>query len=293
MLVDVTVQLGSALDAGGERCGVSDGVLEQLDLFARPVDLSRPENRRQVRVRSPLNVGHDALCTLAENVAADMELSAAGSERAFAVTAPPPLPATIDTHILNQRLVELLDLRGDDWLAVLAPHGGNIERRTDQQAEQLAMDPRLRRRTPSLWRCRGTGADAFDRWHITSTDISEHSFPALGLLATNRFTHAVAFHGYDVDPKPGARPLDVIVGGRATRALKTRIRDEIRTAVPRELAETVDLAPARHPLGARQPENLVNRFTRAGGVQIEQSPAARVHWQEIAAAVAAALAPRY
>lgn len=252
MLVDVTVQLGSELDDRGERCGVSAGVVEQLGLFDGDVDLSLPAHRRQVRVRSPLNRDHDALCTLAANVAADMELSAEGCERALAVTAPPPFAATLDTAILNPRLVESLDLRTGHWLAVLAPHGGDIERQTDLQADQLARDPRLRHRTPSLWRCRGTGGDAFDRWHITSTDISEHSFPALGLLAANRFTHVVAFHGYGTDPKPDGRPL-----------------------------------------GALQRENVVNRFTRAGGVQIEQSAAAREHWEDIAAAVAAALARSY
>ena len=64
-------------------------------------------------------------------------------------------------------------------LVVIAPHGGNIEKFTDLQAdyvrEQFSPD------RVSGWICKGfkKGGGAYDRWHITSTDISENSFPKL------------------------------------------------------------------------------------------------------------------
>ena len=64
-------------------------------------------------------------------------------------------------------------------LIVIAPHGGDIERHTDEQAERVGK--RLSSKCVSVWVCKGFKNDggAFDRWHITSTDISEDSFPKL------------------------------------------------------------------------------------------------------------------
>jgi hypothetical protein len=64
---------------------------------------------------------------------------------------------------------------------------------------------------------------AFDRWHITSTDIHEASFPLLNSVISRGFTYAVAFHGFD-DPEI---PFDILIGGAAPYSLK----QEIDTAV--------------------------------------------------------------
>jgi phage replication-related protein YjqB (UPF0714/DUF867 family) len=81
--------------------------------------------------------------------------------------------------------------------AVIAPHGGEIEEYTDKQAEyvwsQFSPD------RVSLWTCKGFSskahADAFERWHITSTEISEKSFPKLNTIFGPKFEYSIAFHG--------------------------------------------------------------------------------------------------
>ena len=81
-------------------------------------------------------------------------------------------------------------------LVVIAPHGGNIEKFTDLQAdyvrEQFSPDH------VSEWICKGfkKGGGAYDRWHITSTDISENSFPELKKIMGRHFEYSIAFHGW-------------------------------------------------------------------------------------------------
>jgi phage replication-related protein YjqB (UPF0714/DUF867 family) len=91
-------------------------------------------------------------------------------------------------------------------LIVIAPHGGDIERHTDQLAERVAS--RLRAKAVSSWRCKGfkERGGASDRWHITSTDIHEASFPCLNSVIPRCFTYAVAFHGFD-EPTTDVRYL--------------------------------------------------------------------------------------
>ena len=49
----------------------------------------------------------------------------------------------------------------------------------------------------TCWRCRGykapEGAGASTRWHITSTDIHEASFPLLNTIISRVFGNAVSF----------------------------------------------------------------------------------------------------
>ena len=171
-------------------------------------------------------------------------------------------------------------------LIVIAPHGGDIERRTDEQAEHVAS--RLAAKAVSSWRCKGwkDGGGAFVRWHITSTDISAASFPRLDLVISRGFTHAVAFHGFE-DPEVDT---DVLVGGCAPDELK----QETAAAIDRALAGSglrVRIAEPEDNFGGDDERNVVNRLTAEGGsgIQIEQSPAARSQrrWERIADAVAA------
>lgn len=178
-------------------------------------------------------------------------------------------------------LIECLDDNGRQrGLIAIAPHGGDIERHTDQQAERVAS--RLAARTVSSWRCKGWKGDggAFDRWHITSADINEASFPLLGSVIARGFTYAVAFHGFDESR--------ILIGGTAPPILKEEIRAKIvRATAGSDIA--VDIARPDDRFGGDDPRNVVNRLTAGGmnGVQIEQSLAARsCHWAAIADAVA-------
>ena len=183
----------------------------------------------------------------------------------------------------NSEFVERLDDDGvHTGLIVIAPHGGDIERHTDQQAERVAL--RLRAKAVSSWLCKGfkEGGGAADRWHITSTDIHEASFPRLNSVIPRGFTYAVAFHGFD-EPT-----TDVLIGGGAPGSLKR----EIKTAINGALAGSgmrVRIASPEEGYGGDSPQNIVNRLTAGGanGIQIEQSLRARTsHWQNIADAVA-------
>ncbi len=182
----------------------------------------------------------------------------------------------------NSEFVERLTDDGrHQGLIAIAPHGGNIEPHTDEQAERVARQ--LATKRVSAWRCKGwkQGGGSHERWHITSTDIHEASFPQLEKVIGRQFKHAVAFHGFSRE--------GVLVGGAAPGSLK----GEIAGAIDEALAGSgipVQIADRDDDLGGNSPRNVVNRLTagRAGGIQIEQSFTARErHWETIADAVAA------
>ena len=196
-----------------------------------------------------------------------------------------PHPAYDDPDAeTNNEFVERLEDNGTHTgLVVIAPHGGDIEPHTDQQAERVAS--RLVAKAVSLWRCKGfKGERAFARWHITSTDIHEASFPLLNSIISRGFSYAVAFHGFD-DPEI---PFDILIGGAALYPLKQDIETAIKGAITGSDL-TVHIASPGEKFGGDSLQNIVNRLTAGGanGIQIEQSPRARSsHWQDIADAVA-------
>ncbi|WP_435016160.1 poly-gamma-glutamate hydrolase family protein [Tundrisphaera sp. TA3] len=177
--------------------------------------------------------------------------------------------------------VERLDDDGTNTgLLIMAPHGGEMEVPTDLQAERVA--ELLGGKRTSVWRCRGYGVrggkSAFARWHITSTETSEASFPLLAKVSGRKFEHAVSFHGM-VNKR-------ILVGGTGPTRLKVEIRDAIRDAIA-DPSIPVDLALPGETNGGTTPTNIVNRYTQAGGIQIEQAPEARrKYWKQIAEAVA-------
>ena len=177
-------------------------------------------------------------------------------------------------------------------LIVIAPHGGNIEPWTDEQAqyvrENLHADDRV-----SLWMCKGfkhpdateQERDAHKRWHITATEISERSFPKLRTIIEPRFEYAIAFHGMDEN--------FICVGGKAESAdagLIEEIRDSIKHRLPGNI-EVVATA-CGGGFSGDDPCNIVNRLG-VKGIQIEQGKKIRDdHWDDIAQAVVDAIGPR-
>jgi phage replication-related protein YjqB (UPF0714/DUF867 family) len=196
-----------------------------------------------------------------------------------------PHPTFDDTDAeANNEFVERLEDNGTHiGLIVIAPHGGDIEPHTDQQAERVGS--RLAAKAVSAWRCKGfKGEGSFDRWHITSTDIHEASFPLLNSVISRGFTYAVAFHGFD-DPEI---PFDILIGGAAPYSLKQEIETAIKGAITGSDI-TVHIASPDEKFGGDSLKNIVNRLTAGGanGIQIEQSPPARSnHWRDIADVVA-------
>jgi phage replication-related protein YjqB (UPF0714/DUF867 family) len=165
-------------------------------------------------------------------------------------------------------------------LIAIAPHGGDIEPHTDRQAERVRS--RLGVAAASAWRCKGWDGErrAFERWHITSTDINEASFPRLNSVISRGFTHAVAFHGFD--------EAGILVGGTAPPALKLEVRCALERATAGSGIE-VRIAGPDEEFGGDDPCNIVNRLSAGGrnGIQIEQCLQARTnHWPAIAREVA-------
>ncbi|NJO43237.1 MAG: hypothetical protein HC865_22260 [Cyanobacteria bacterium RU_5_0] len=162
-------------------------------------------------------------------------------------------------------------------LVVIAPHGGAIELNTDKQAEHVAK--RLAAKGVSCWRCKGwrQGGGALERWHITSTDIHEASFPLLNTIINRHFTYAVAFHGFQENR--------ILIGGGADDALKEEIQLAIQEAIANSIP--VEIADASSNYNGDSCKNIVNRLANGNGIQIEQSLEARqTDWQPIADAIA-------
>ncbi|HEY3006006.1 MAG TPA: poly-gamma-glutamate hydrolase family protein [Kribbellaceae bacterium] len=200
--------------------------------------------------------------------------------------------ATVDSRVVADGLTdreaedreEFVERLRDDGvqsaLLVLAPHGGDIERHTDEQADRVA----ARLDGVTVWLCKGFAKEprSAARFHITSGEIREESFPALGTVASRGFRYAVAFHGF-------ARPAPtILVGGAGPGWLKHWVAAAVRRAVAGS-AITVRVGRKGEPFNGDDPDNIVNRLTRSGkaGVQLEQTLDARSeHGLAIADAVA-------
>jgi phage replication-related protein YjqB (UPF0714/DUF867 family) len=161
-------------------------------------------------------------------------------------------------------------------LLILAPHGGDMERGTDRLAEWLAGATALAG-TTSLWVCKGydpAGA-AKRRWHITSTSLSERSFPGLAQVGGERqYELALSVHGHGGS--------EILVGGGGGPALRERVAEALRTLEPEA---PVQLVGEGHRLAGVHPRNVVNRYS-AGGVQVELPRAVRLErWQVVAEAL--------
>jgi phage replication-related protein YjqB (UPF0714/DUF867 family) len=198
-------------------------------------------------------------------------------------TAPHPSLGDADAEALGE-LVERLDDDGKHrGLIIIAPHGGRIEPHTDEQAERVKKA--LAGKPVSSWMCKGwsnvEGITPSERWHITSTDIHEASFPLLARVVGRRFAHAVSFHGFQREDILA----DVVIGGAGWPYLKEELRKEIAGSLDPELR--VVIAGEKDPLNGNDPRNIVNRLAEGSGIQIEQSPRARrASWRSIADAVA-------
>lgn len=179
-------------------------------------------------------------------------------------------------------------------LVVIAPHGGFIEEHTDTQAQHLAQQ--LPSNCVSVWMCKGFNKNedggALARWHITSTDISEESFPKLKTIYGRQFKFAIAFHGWGGD--------SICIGGsesdpRPPNCQKEEIslKEEIKCAIEKVVPSSIDVVlggagDKRCPqnFNGDNPENIVNRLGTTG-VQIEQCETARKdHGKAISKAVA-------
>ena len=235
------------------------------------------------------------------------QVGTAGLARVEIPTGEPPAPrlkAALETDFLGGdssapvRLTEELLGRAATGVAVMAPHGGRIEPGTDDQARAVYKLLAKQRKPARAWIAQGFNpAGAHSCWHITASEISEHSFPRLGTLfgrgaSRGPFAHAVAFHGQndsDAIVVGGGLPQDA-----AHTALKTRLRDQLRDALQAVTDDPPAVVVRRSgPLAGIERANIVNRVTvRGNGIQLEQPAAVRAD-DEQRAAVARAVAQFY
>lgn len=190
-----------------------------------------------------------------------------------------------EAETYSEFVERLIDDGYNSKLVVIAPHGGNIEIHTDEQAERVC--EQLPERYVSAWICKGfkQGGGAYDRWHITSTDINEESFPKLKSIIGRRFEYSIAFHGWDED--------SICIGGSMPKDLKQKIKEAIVNAVSgsKILVETDYEKNCPGAFNGDDEKNIVNRLSTKG-LQIEQSRKARTRYGiQIADAVADAIVP--
>jgi phage replication-related protein YjqB (UPF0714/DUF867 family) len=274
-----SVSLNTAAHAV-EHCAVDPESLAAIDSALGRQVLIRKTRRRL------------ALYTVTELISVPAAAVHVGTEGLARLASPTDEPraqfdATVETDFTDDgeqaptRLTEELLGELTTGLAILAPHGGRIEPGTDLQAESVYKALALRAKPVRAWiACGFNPTGAHKCWHITSSEISEHSFPKLGSLfasttARGPYAHAVAFHGHNDSEA-------IVVGGGLPRndehtALKTELSSKIRIA----LQAVVDPAPVVEvglsgPLAGAQRKNIVNRVTvRGNGIQIEQPAAVR------------------
>ncbi|WP_248516696.1 poly-gamma-glutamate hydrolase family protein [Salinarchaeum laminariae] len=177
----------------------------------------------------------------------------------------------------NGELIE--DSAGDGTdLAILAPHGGDVEPHTAEQASDLHATVDA---DTSVWRALGYRPDggAFLRWHVPSDAISPTSFPELESLLTDEYDYAVSLHGICTN--------QIRVGGGASESVKQSVVDAINYHLPADAARA---EVANGKFSARDPDVLANRASE-NGVWIGQPAEERTeHADAIVEAVASAVA---
>ena len=176
------------------------------------------------------------------------------------------------------------------YFIAIAPHGGDIEPHTDQEAEHVITELQAASVPASFWLCKGDGdrdKGAFDRWHITSEDLQPACFPLLQPLASRTFCYGVAFHGFDRNEDEA----DVYIGGAASLPLKRAVEkalNDLNLSIEVKISTCSD----KPKFQGFSPENIINRLATSG-IQLEQSRHAREKFgQQIAGAVAKVFASR-
>jgi phage replication-related protein YjqB (UPF0714/DUF867 family)/Sec-independent protein translocase protein TatA len=181
---------------------------------------------------------------------------------------------------MMSEFVERLDDDGTNTsLVIIAPHGGGIEVDSDTVAEKTLRNLETIGKSVSYWRCKGWKKRSGDyrRWHITSTDINEASFPLLNTIINRHFDYAISFHGFNRKKRPeGKQHIYIWIGGRANSSLKRELRDLIKKNVPEWRVEVSGDLGRDDPFSATNKHNIVNRLAKVddriqNAIQIEMA----------------------
>jgi phage replication-related protein YjqB (UPF0714/DUF867 family) len=180
--------------------------------------------------------------------------------------------------------------KNDSRFALLVPHGGAIETKTSDQFSPFVatLEGSTYNIPVNSWRAEGQWNDdqTSKRWHITTTNTSEQSFPGLAWMlgqtwfdTTHAFRRTLALHGFTSDE------ADVIVGGGTDLNAKCHVAAKIKAETgmgPVAVRiyhddQIIDILASdshrvcRKGLDGDSERNVVNRLAADGGIQIEQS----------------------
>jgi phage replication-related protein YjqB (UPF0714/DUF867 family) len=123
------------------------------------------------------------------------------------------------------------------------------------------------------WICKGFNKEedggAFNRWHITSTDIGENSFPKLKTVYPRGFEYAVAFHGFSDEE----HSKSVCIGGITN---DTKLKEDIKMEIESKNVEIKVYLDKECPrnINGDNVKNIVNRLS-TNALQIEQTKEVR------------------
>ena len=146
----------------------------------------------------------------------------------------------------------VVNQRGPDNVAIIAPHGGSIERRTSEITRAIAAG---RHR---YYLFEGLDPDgSFDQLHITSHRFDEPA--CLNLVAS--VETVVAIHG---------------CSGKETQIFLGGLHEELKARIGHFLTlENIPVALEEHKYQGRHRNNICNRGRLGAGVQIEFSDGLR------------------
>jgi len=273
-----------ALKNESERCSADPGMLESI---GRSVG-------QQVRIRRRDEPRFVALFTAKQanpDTGGGANIIRAGLTGRKRLGSAEEIPAIVQAQVVDPGPqpdgVSFFEVADDDgkqaYFIAIAPHGGEIETHTDEQAELAVRELTTACFPASLWLCKGDGDKdngASDRWHITADDLQPACFPLLAQVMSRTFCYGVAFHGF----QRKADEADVYVGGAASRPLKVaieRVLNDLDLPIKVKISTRYD----NPKFQGFSPENIINRLTTRG-IQLEQSLEARKFHREIARAVA-------
>ena len=167
-----------------------------------------------------------------------------------------------------------------DFLAILAPHGGDIETQTDTAA--VEMYKKMPNNSTSLWMFQGFDSTetndnkAKRQYHVTSSEISSKQFPAIGEIDDVGFQYCVSFH-----IKRNAEVFEI--GGLADKGIREDVAETLVGTTGGEWNAITDHDEGEYMAVSEQ--NITNRLTddSQSGVQIEMpGRAAKIYRKSIA-----------
>jgi phage replication-related protein YjqB (UPF0714/DUF867 family) len=280
-----------ALKNHAERCSADPAVLNSIGrAVGHQVRITRKGNRRFValytvkQANPPPDLDDPSRANVVRTGQAGRERLGTTAEMRAVVHATVVDNAPLPGEPIGVRFFEVAEDDGKQtYLIAIAPHGGEIEKQTDEEAAYVRKELVSNGYPASVWICKGYGDEhmgASDRWHITSADLNPASFPLLRTLITRRFRYGVAFHGFSQQPGEA----DVYIGGGAARYLKKAIKKALE-ALGLRIKIKIATATDDPKFQGYSSDNIINRLV-VQGIHIEQSSEAREHSIDISKAVA-------